>query len=66
MDEHEQGEGFVNEILEVSNGVDDDGRPLFVTRKQNEALAVARKACEICRRYSCEDESRVFVESTDV
>jgi hypothetical protein len=66
VDEHEQDEGFVEEILEISNGVDDDARPVFVTEDQSEAIEVARKAREICHRYSCEDESRVFVESTDV
>ena len=66
VDDHEQDEGFVEEILEISNGVDDDARPIFVTKDQSEASEVARKAREICRRYSREDESRVFVESTDV
>ena len=38
VDEHEQGEGFVEEILEISNGVDDDARPVFVTEDQSEAI----------------------------
>ena len=66
VDEHEQDEEFVKEILEISNGVDDDARPVFVTKNPNEALSVVRKARVICRRYSCEDESSVFVVTNDV
>ena len=66
VDEHEQPEGFVKEILEISNSIDDDARPVFVTRNQNEALAIAKKGREVCRRYSCEDESSVFLVSRDV
>lgn len=51
VNEHEQGEDFVNDILKLSNGTNEDGRPVFVTHGLNEALDVLRKACEICRRY---------------
>ena len=66
VDEHEQDEGFVKEILDVSNSIDEDARPVFVTRNQSETLAIAEKANGICRRYSCEDESSVFMVSKDV
>jgi len=51
VDEHEQGEEFVGAILELSNHVDDDGRPVFVTEDLNEAFRVVRKTCETCRRH---------------
>jgi Ethanolamine utilization protein EutJ (predicted chaperonin) len=51
VDEHEQGEEFVSEILKLSNHVDDDGRPVFVTEDLNEAFRVVRETCEICRRH---------------
>lgn len=51
VDEHEQGEEFVNEILKLSNGTNEDGRPVFSTRSFAEAMAVVNKACEICQRY---------------
>ena len=51
VDEHEEGEEFVAEILKLTNGTNEDGRPVFVAHELNEALAVLRKASEICRRY---------------
>lgn len=65
VDEHEQEEEFVKEILEASNGVDDDARPVFVTKDPNEALLVVKRVRLICRRYSC-DEASVSVVTNDV
>ena len=51
IDEHEQGEEFVSAILKLSNHVNDDGRPVFVTEDLNEAFRVVLKTCEICRQH---------------
>ena len=66
VDEHEQDEGFVKEILDISNKIDNDARPVFITKNQSEAFTIVKKAREVCGRYSCEDESNVFVVSSDV
>jgi hypothetical protein len=51
VDEHEQGEEFVNEILKLSKGTNEDGRPVFFTQNLTEAISVIHEACEICRRH---------------
>lgn len=65
-DEHFQCEDFVNAILKLSNGTDEDGRPYFETSNLYDAMKVVTKAYELCKQYLGTIELRVTIRPNDV
>jgi hypothetical protein len=61
IDEHEQDPGYVQQILALSNSINDDSRPIFQTKDPKDALMVVKKACLVCKKYPEISSERILL-----
>jgi hypothetical protein len=61
VDIHLHGEDLFNAIMGLSNAVDDEGHPLFVTNDLYEATKVVRLAYAVCQDHSADTEFNIRI-----
>ncbi len=61
VDVHFHGQEFFDEIHELSNGTDEEGRPLFVSNDFTEAMEIVQRARAVCRKHGADTEFHIEI-----